>query len=29
MLLDGEVYEEGKLEKFEKSTDVLIKSFFK
>ena len=29
MLQDGEVYEEGKLEKFEKSTDVLIKSFFK
>jgi phospholipid/cholesterol/gamma-HCH transport system ATP-binding protein len=29
MLLDGEVYEEGDLEKFEKSTDVLIKSFFK
>lgn len=29
MLHDGEVYLEGKLEKFEKSTDVLIKSFFK
>jgi phospholipid/cholesterol/gamma-HCH transport system ATP-binding protein len=29
MLLDGEVYAEGELEKFEKSTDVLIKSFFK
>ena len=29
MLGDGEVYEEGKLEKFEKSTDALIKSFFK
>jgi phospholipid/cholesterol/gamma-HCH transport system ATP-binding protein len=29
MLLDGEVYEEGELDKFEKSTDVLIKSFFK
>ena len=29
MLLDGEVYSEGKLEKFEKSTDAIIKSFFK
>ena len=29
MLQDGEVYEEGKLEKFENSTDKLIKSFFK
>ena len=29
MLLDGEVYQEGELEKFEKSTDPLIKSFFK
>jgi len=29
MLADGEVYAEGKLEEFEKSTDVLIKSFFK
>jgi phospholipid/cholesterol/gamma-HCH transport system ATP-binding protein len=29
MLLDGEVYAEGELEKFEKSTDILIKSFFK
>ncbi len=29
MLQDGEVYQEGKLEEFEKSTDVLIKSFFK
>jgi phospholipid/cholesterol/gamma-HCH transport system ATP-binding protein len=29
MLLDGEDYAEGKLEVFEKSTDVLIKSFFK
>jgi len=29
MLQDGEVYLEGKLEKFEKSTDGLIKSFFK
>jgi phospholipid/cholesterol/gamma-HCH transport system ATP-binding protein len=29
MLRDGEVYQEGKLEKFEKSTDSLIKSFFK
>ena len=29
MLQDGEVYTEGKLEEFEKSTDVLIKSFFK
>jgi phospholipid/cholesterol/gamma-HCH transport system ATP-binding protein len=28
MLLDGEVYQEGKLEEFEKSTDPLIKSFF-
>jgi phospholipid/cholesterol/gamma-HCH transport system ATP-binding protein len=29
MLLDGEVYSEGKLENFEKSTDKVIKSFFK
>jgi phospholipid/cholesterol/gamma-HCH transport system ATP-binding protein len=29
MLYDGEVYLEGELEKFEKSTDILIKSFFK
>jgi phospholipid/cholesterol/gamma-HCH transport system ATP-binding protein len=29
MLANGEVYEEGRLEKFEKSTDPLIKSFFK
>jgi ABC-type transporter Mla maintaining outer membrane lipid asymmetry ATPase subunit MlaF len=29
MLHDGEVYQEGKLEAFEKSTDALIKSFFK
>jgi phospholipid/cholesterol/gamma-HCH transport system ATP-binding protein len=29
MLHDGEVYQEGNLEKFEKSTDELIKSFFK
>jgi phospholipid/cholesterol/gamma-HCH transport system ATP-binding protein len=29
MLLDGKVYQEGKLEKFEKSTDPSIKSFFK
>jgi phospholipid/cholesterol/gamma-HCH transport system ATP-binding protein len=29
MLLDGEVYQEGELEKFEKSTDPSIKSFFK
>jgi len=29
MLHEGEVYLEGALEKFEKSTDVLIKSFFK
>jgi phospholipid/cholesterol/gamma-HCH transport system ATP-binding protein len=29
MIKDGEVYEEGKLEKFEKSTDELIKAFFK
>jgi phospholipid/cholesterol/gamma-HCH transport system ATP-binding protein len=29
MLANGEVYEEGRLEKFEKSTDALIKSFFK
>lgn len=29
MIRDGEIYEEGKLEKFEKSTDALIKSFFK
>lgn len=29
MLQDGEVYMEGSLDKFEKSTDTLIKSFFK
>lgn len=29
MLKDGEVYQEGKLEAFEKSSDPLIKSFFK
>jgi phospholipid/cholesterol/gamma-HCH transport system ATP-binding protein len=29
MLLDGEVYHEGKIEEFEKSKDPLIKSFFK
>jgi phospholipid/cholesterol/gamma-HCH transport system ATP-binding protein len=29
MLHDGEVYQEGKLEEFEKSADTLIKSFFK
>jgi phospholipid/cholesterol/gamma-HCH transport system ATP-binding protein len=29
MIHDGEVYEEGELEKFEKSGDSLIKSFFK
>jgi len=29
MLLDGEVYKEGELEKFEKSTDPSIKTFFK
>jgi len=29
MLHDGEVYQEGQLEEFEKSTDALIKSFFK
>jgi phospholipid/cholesterol/gamma-HCH transport system ATP-binding protein len=29
MLKDGEVYKEGKLEEFEKSTDEMIKSFFK
>lgn len=29
MIHDGEVYEEGKLEKFEKSDNPLIKSFFK
>jgi len=29
MLQDGEVYQEGKLEDFEKSKDVLIKAFFK
>jgi phospholipid/cholesterol/gamma-HCH transport system ATP-binding protein len=29
MLLDGEVYQEGDLKKFEKSNDVVIKSFFK
>jgi phospholipid/cholesterol/gamma-HCH transport system ATP-binding protein len=29
MLLNGEVYQAGKLENFEKSTDPSIKSFFK
>jgi len=29
MLKDGKVYQEGKLEEFEKSSDELIKSFFK
>jgi phospholipid/cholesterol/gamma-HCH transport system ATP-binding protein len=29
MLVDGEVYTEGKLEKFEKSNDPVVKSFFK
>ena len=29
MLKDGEVYQEGKLDEFEKSADPLIKSFFK
>jgi phospholipid/cholesterol/gamma-HCH transport system ATP-binding protein len=29
MILDGKVYQEGELEKFEKSTDPSIKSFFK
>ncbi len=29
MLLDGEVYKEGKLDTFEKSTDPLINAFFK
>jgi phospholipid/cholesterol/gamma-HCH transport system ATP-binding protein len=29
MIHDGEVYEEGELEKFDKSHDALIKSFFK
>ncbi len=29
MLHNGEVYQEGRLEAFEKSTDVLIRSFFK
>jgi len=29
MLKDGEVYQEGKLDEFEKSSDPLIKSFFK
>lgn len=29
MLKDGEVYQDGKLEEFEKSADPLIKSFFK
>ncbi len=29
MLQDGEVYKEGKLEEFEKSSDPIIKSFFK
>jgi phospholipid/cholesterol/gamma-HCH transport system ATP-binding protein len=29
MLQNGEVYLEGKLEDFEKSTDVFIKSFFR
>jgi len=29
MLMEGEIYQEGGLEKFEKSTDLSIKSFFK
>jgi phospholipid/cholesterol/gamma-HCH transport system ATP-binding protein len=29
MLKDGEVYQEGKLDQFEKSTDPMVKSFFK
>jgi len=29
MLQDGEVYQEGKVEDFENSTDPIIKSFFK
>jgi phospholipid/cholesterol/gamma-HCH transport system ATP-binding protein len=29
MLQDGEVYEKGSLNKFEKSTDELIRAFFK
>jgi phospholipid/cholesterol/gamma-HCH transport system ATP-binding protein len=29
MIKDGEVYEKGSLSKFEKSTDNVIKSFFK
>ena len=29
MLDQGEIYKEGKLEDFEKSTDPVIKSFFK
>jgi phospholipid/cholesterol/gamma-HCH transport system ATP-binding protein len=29
MLHEGEVYKEGTVEEFEKSTDSLIKSFFK
>jgi phospholipid/cholesterol/gamma-HCH transport system ATP-binding protein len=29
MLLNGEVYKEGELAEFEKSTDTSIKSFFK
>ena len=29
MIQDGEVYTEGKVEEFEKSKDMLIKSFFK
>jgi phospholipid/cholesterol/gamma-HCH transport system ATP-binding protein len=29
MLHNGEVYQEGKLEKFEKSDDAFIRSFFK
>jgi phospholipid/cholesterol/gamma-HCH transport system ATP-binding protein len=29
MLMDGEVYKEGKLKDFEKSTDPIIKAFFK
>ncbi|EKD31072.1 MAG: ABC transporter related protein [uncultured bacterium] len=29
MLHEGEIYKEGTLESFEKSTDILIKSFFK
>jgi phospholipid/cholesterol/gamma-HCH transport system ATP-binding protein len=29
MLHDGEVYKEGNLTEFEKSSDILIRSFFK